>query len=518
MKNVKKAVLSMALCALMFLSIFSSVAFAAEGHYYFNDFTNDTTDKNVYKEDDGNWVRKGKDSICPFSNNIIKSGRFYIGLDANWNDIAKRQVVQLYNKGKSKSYLLFGSYAGWVKYAPMSGATWQPSNGGFKPELGSTVHFDILVDFDKKTINYYKNGESWGVDTMGDEIHQLGIDGLSFISEIKDSTRPWYIDNLIMTDIGDFITPKAEVNMTDSYIDIDFKTALSPEDKTTLNSSYIKIGESGAESSSLTVTSVDNTAGARYRITYSGTPDPNKEYYVEFPNTVTSLFNQKLSDNRVYFTGSGNSVISAIKLIDARGSEEGILSPDDEIAQIKIELNSAIAQSELDNITLTADGETVTAERELNDNVYTMKFDDIIGADKKCVLNIPSGVSGVDNSIRKFTTGDGKFEIRSLKFEKVDGTEAAAISDADSLNAEIINTNNTEKTVYVLFCAYDRTGKMTDFKLEKADLTRKRAEVKIDNLNAGGANKIKGFIIEETQSNESYIRNPLMASVSLTAE
>lgn len=501
----------------------STVSVFADAHYYQNDFeskSSDNFDKYRVQLDDGNWVAQGLNQhIKIFEKNPVTEGRFYIGLDANWQDIGKLQTVRLINNGNGKTYMLFGSYAGSVKYAPNNEDNWQPTAGGFKPELGSTVHFDIVIDFDKKTINYYKNGGSWGGTSMSDEIHQYGFNGLSFVSDMKDSTaRPWYIDNLIMTDISDFITPKAEVNMTDSYIDIDFKTALSPEDKTSLNSSYIKIGESGAESSSLTVTSVDNTAGARYRITYSGTPDPNKEYYVEFPNTVTSLFNQKLSDNRVYFTGSGNSVISAIKLIDARGSEEGILSPDDEIAQIKIELNSAIAQSELDNITLTADGETVTAERELNDNVYTMKFDDIIGADKKCVLNIPSSVSEVDNSIRKFTTGDGKFEIRSLKFEKGDGTEAAAISDADSLNAEIINTNNTEKTVYVLFCAYDRTGKMTDFKLEKADLTRKRAEVKIDNLNAGGANKIKGFIIEETQSNESYIRNPLMASVSLTAE
>ena len=211
-------------------------------------------------------------------------------------------------------------------------------------------------------------------------------------------------------------------------------------------------------------------------------------------------------------------MISAITLIDAKGNEEGILSPNDEIAQIKFELNSGIDKSELDNITLTADGETVTAERELNGNIYTMKFDDIIGAGKECVLNIPSSVSEVDNSIRKFTTGAGKFEMRSLKFEKNDGTEAAAISEADSLNAEIINTNNSEKNIYVLFCAYDSAGKMTGFKLTKADLTRKRTEAKIDNLSAGGANKIKGFIIEETQSNESYIRNPLAAAVELKAE
>lgn len=502
----------------------SAVSVFADAHYYQNDFENassDGFDKYRVQLDDGNWVAQGLSAkITMFENNPVTEGRFYIGLDANWQNTGKAQTVGLTSKGNGKRYMLFGSYANSVKYSSENEDNWQPLAGGFKPELGSTVHFDIVIDFDKKTISFYRDGESWGVAAMNDEIYNNGFSGLSFASDMKDAPeRPWYIDNLIMTDISDFMTPNAVVNVTEGYIDIDFKTALTAEDKASLNSSYIKIGESGAENSSLTVTSVENTAGSKYRIKYSGTPDPNKEYYVEFPDTLTGLFNQKLSDNRVYFLGSGSSVISSVKLIDAQGKEEGILSPNDEIAQIKIELNINVNETALDEITLTAGGETVDAERELNDNVYTMKFNDIIGADKECVLNIPLSVSGAQNSTRNFTTGHGKFELRCLKFEKGDGTEAMAISDAESLNAEIINTNNTEKTVYVLFCAYDESGKMTDFKLKKADLTRKRAEVKIDSLNALSANKIKGFIIEESMAESgAYIRNPLTASVSLTSE
>lgn len=523
MKNVKKAVLSMALSALMLLSVFSSVAFAAENkHYYFNDFTNDS-DSSVKELEDGERAMLGKRDLYLFNSNPIKSGKLYVSLDANWatfsGDVQSARLIP----AKGSWIMLFGAYAGSVKYSGDDSTFWQPMKGSYVAPFNTWLHFDLLINIDTGMIDFYRDGEKWGSQAMSTAANarENGIRGISFSStetgKGANEPRPWYIDNLLLTDIDDYIRPTVNVNKDDSYIDINFNAPLSNDEKASITPAYVRIAETGG-SGQLNTKSITKLSSTSYRIEYSGTVDDTKEYYVEFPDTVTGLFNQKLLDNKVYFPGSGSSVISAITLIDAKGNEEGILSPNDEIAQIKFELNSAIDQSELDNITLTADGEPVEADRELDGNIYTITPNDIIGAGKECVLNIPSSVSGVDKSIRSFTTGAGKFEMRSLKFEKDDGTEAATISEANSLNAEIINTNNTEKTVYVLFCAYDETGKMTDFQLKKANLTRKRAEVKIDNLNADSANKIKGFVIEEAKSNESYIRNPLAASVSLTKE
>ncbi len=521
MKRLKRLFICGALCAAVLTSSYAFPAFAAENkHYYFNDFTNDTSDKYVKKLEDGEWVRSGEDAMEVFRSNPINSGKLYMGLDANWETLSGDVQSICLIPVNGNWITLFGGYGGAVKYVGEDSTDWQPWEGSYDAPLNTWIHFDLLIDLDTGNIDFYHDGEKWGSQVLSAKAMGFvknGIKGFQFRSGTAPGCRTWYIDNLLLTDIDDYIRPTLNVNKNDSYIDINFNAPLSNEDKAAITTSYVKIAENGG-SGKLNTDSVTKLSATSYRIKYSGTLDNTKEYYVEFPNTVTGLFNQKLSDNRVYFSGSGSSVISAITLIDAKGNEEGILSPNDEIAQIKFELNSGIAKSDLDNITLAVDGETVETERELNGNIYTMRFDDIIGAGKECVLNIPSSVSEVDNSTRKFTTGAGKFEMRSLKFEKNDGTEAAAISEADSLNAEIINTNNSEKNIYVLFCAYDSAGKMTDFKLTKADLTRKRTEAKIDNLSAGGANKIKGFIIEETQSNESYIRNPLVAAVELKAE
>lgn len=522
MKRLKQLFICGALFAAVVTSSYAFPVFAAENkHYYFNNFTNDTSDKRVKELEDGEWVRTGEDSINMFSSNPIKSGKLYMSLDANWETLSGDVQSVCLIPAEGNWITLFGGYAGAVKYMGEDSFDWQPWTGSYSAPLNTWIHFDLLIDFETGKIDFYHDGEKWGSQDLSapavECVRKSGIKGIQFRGGTAPGYRTWYIDNLLLTDIDDYIRPTVSVNKNDSYIDINFNAPLSSEDKASIAPEYVRIAENGS-SEQLTADSITELTATSYRIKYSGTVDEAKEYYVEFPDTVAGLFAQKLLDNRVYFSGSGRSAISAIKLIDAQEREEGILSPNDEIAQIKIELNSAVAQPDLDGITLTADGEPVEADRTLNGNIYTITLKDIIGADKECVLNIPSSVSGVDNSIRSFTTGAGKFEIRSLKFEKADGTEAAVAADADSLNAEIINTNSTEKNIYVLFCAYDSTGKMTELQLQKADLTRKRAEVKIDSLNTGSASKIKGFVIEEALSNESYIRNPLAAAVELKAE
>ena len=147
-----------------------------------------------------------------------------------------------------------------------------------------------------------------------------------------------------------------------------------------------------------------------------------------------------------------------------------------------------------------------------------MKLCDIIGADKECVLTIPASLSGLSNQMRRFTTGSGKFEVRNLEFAKSDGSSASTAPEAAELNAEIINTNN-EKDVYVVFCAYDGDGKMTDFKVEKADFSAKRVFVEIDNLKCEKAETVRAFVIKEEQTeNGAYVRSWLADTALFAAE
>ena len=495
----------------------------ASSHYYRNDFEgglSDGFDKFIVTLPNGNRVARGvSGQIKMFAKEPVTEGRFSVSLDANWQDSGRLQSLRLINSKDGKTYLLFGSYAGRVKYSRDNTNDWQPFDGGFEPAADRDYHFDIVIDFGTKSISYYKDGKLWGTAVMNDAISQNGFTGLSFVSDMKTSAAsPWYVDNLVMSDIDGFITPTASVNTAQGYVDIDFKTVLSPEDKISLNGRYVKIVENGTPNSLLGVTSVENVSGPLYRIKYAQAPTAGREYYVQFPDALSGILGQRLSDNKIYFSSSGNGAISSVKLIDAEGNESGILTPNDEIAQIKIELNTDAEQSELDGITLTSDGAEVASDRELAGRTYIMKLCDIIGADKECVLTIPASLSGLSNQMRRFTTGSGKFEVRNLEFAKSDGTPASTASEAAELNAEIINTNN-EKDVYVVFCAYDGDGKMTDFKVEKADFSAKRVFVEIDNLKCEKAETVRAFVIKEEQTeNGAYVRSWLADTALFAAE
>lgn len=517
--KMKKMLLTF-LAALIMAVTMSGISAFADAHYYKNDFetaSGDDFDKYRTQLDDGNWVaQKVNQHIKMFDNNPVTKGKFYIGFDANWQDIGKLQTVRLINNGNGKTYMLMGAYANSVKYSANNDDNWQPLAGAFKPESGTTVHFDIVIDFDAKTISYYKDGKSWGTAKMSNEIHQYGFKGLSFVSDMKDSTlRPWYIDNLIMTDLGEFLNPQiTDVDCEENYVILDFKAPLGENDVNLLSKDYVKIFKNGGDE--VPVNGVEKVSSSEFKITFDAALEDDTEYCVEYPSEITGIFNQQLSDTRAYFTKSGADKISYIMLTEENGKMTGLAGAGDEVKSVSFVLNGSAEKSVLDEISIEVDGETVTPyERLLENNVYTVSFSDIIGADKTCVIKIPQSMSGAANSERRFLTGEGKFEIRDFKFVDSDSERAEKISDLESLSLKIINTDGISRNVYLLLCAYDSNNKMTGLTLSSVALDSGVASERLyPDFDLTGVSAVKGFVIEEMfGSDGAYVRNPLCDAV-----
>ena len=146
MKRLKRLFICGALCTVVLTSSYAFPAFAAENkHYYFNDFTNDTSDKYVKELEDGEWVRLGEDAMEMFRSNPINSGKLYMSLDANWETLSGDvQSISLLPVD-GNWITLFGGYAGAVKYVGDNSIDWQPWEGSYAAPLNTWIHFDLLI-------------------------------------------------------------------------------------------------------------------------------------------------------------------------------------------------------------------------------------------------------------------------------------------------------------------------------------------------------------------------------------
>ena len=556
------------LCVLMAVLIFASVSpvtFAesvVSGNtagdqnirYYYTDFEDTdsyvTDSSKLTDYDDGNKALNSSASgaVTPFANNPIKSGTVYIGLDMSFPSMSSYlQKVKLSYKGGSKD--LFGRQSATVGYCNAFG--WQANSSGVALETEESdgspkwYHVDAFIDLNNNYVTLYRDRTLWGgfaISASNSTNLAEGITGIQFHNEGTSTVKngPWYIDNLVIASGTEFAHPQVtKVSLTaddpdntsgNGYIDVDFTMPLNNDDVRSLTSKYLSFGSSNDGVEAPGIAWIKQITSSKYRIGYSGALSVGAEYYLEYPDSLQGFFEQVLIDNKAYFyveAGVGKaSSIKSVKLIDSLGAVNSFCAPNDEIEKVEILFDYAISKTDVQQyVSITdKDGNTVPFTVDVSGKIATINFEDILNAEAEYTLKFKEDISMMGDVERSFTTGIGKFELRDVSFKDTDGNKAQSIETAKTLNLKLINTitdaDKAEKSVYLIFCAYNEKGKMIGYDISKADTSKNypRNTIPVDSL-PDGTVKIKGFVFEETgDATNGYLRTSLVEVVELTTD
>ena len=553
------------LCVLIAVLIFASVlpvAFAesvVSGNtagdqnvrYYYTDFEDTdsyVTDSTKLIDYDGDKAFNASAAIKPFEKNPITSGTVYIGVDISFNSMSSfLQKVVLSCNGGTKN--LFGRQYTTVGYC--NNFDWQANSSGIALENEESdgspkwYHVDVFIDLNNNYVTLYRDRIPWGgfaISASNSDSLAKGITGIQFHNEGTSTITngAWYIDNLVIASGDKFAHPqvtKVSLNADDpdntsgnGYIDVDFTMPLNNDDARSLTSKYLSFGSSNDGVEAPGIVWIKQITSSKYRIGYSGALSAGAEYYLEYPDSLQGFFEQVMLDNKVYFCVESDvgrdSHIKSVKLIDSSGTVNTFYAPNDEIEKIEVSFDYTMSKSDAEQyISVTdEDGNSVPFTAEVSGKIATISFEDILNAETVYTLKFADSISMMGDAARSFTTGSGKFELRYVDFEDADGNKAESIDTAKKLTLKLINTltdeDKAEKSVYLIFCAYNEKGKMIGYDISKADTSKNypRNTIPVDSL-PDGTVKIKGFVFEETgDATNGYLRTSLVEVVELTTD
>ncbi len=200
-----------------------------------------------------------------------------------------------------------------------------------------------------------------------------------------------------------------------------------------------------------------------------------------------------------YFKVRAEVDVVTVLLISFEDSDGNIIYPEEsidaDIKKINVKFSDAVTESTLDgNIKLEIDGsmESFTSAYNAQTNTYTMNLPEYLKGGDSYILTVTDGVKDATGvSVAPITgtisTKAGEFKAKTLS---VSGT------DSITLNANVVHTDESNKTMYLIYAAY-KENLLIDLQYVEYTPTASDRNVTISSpayTRPADADMVKGFL------------------------